>query len=405
MLRFIKEELLYIWNHTEWFSRLFVIALSFMVLGFLPSIPMAHLPFVAIAAFLCFLKRSTVETVPALLVLFLPLTIVIGDPDPVFRSWQRYFLFLVVFLFVSPLFGGVYSARLRRSVLFAYLGFSTFVALGSFICYYLGVNYMRSNVDGMIVDYHYYTSSFGGLTTHSMVLGPLSGIGAMYLFYRFLNRKGFGKVFLIVAIIVCLVTCLFAASRSALLAAISGGLIMLYISSPKKSNFILALFTIVLVGMLTLPLWENATRGITNKQQANEELGRFGSRTSKWEARIDEFKQNPVTGIGFAAVDPLNYDEYDSQTGNIEPGSSWLTILSMTGMLGFLLFLGIIIKPIRSLRKHPSPYNALVMGLLVFLLVHMIAEGYIYAGGGVSCFRAWLFIGCAYDQIYDYFEE
>lgn len=405
MFKIIKEELQYIREQSNVLSLAIVSSMMFTVLGFLPYISLAHFPFIIIALILFVLKIKSVDLLSFLLVIYLPLTILFGDPDPVFRSWQRYILFLVVFLFASPLLRGTYIAKFRRSVLFTYLGFATIIALLSFICYFLGINYMKNFYDGSSIDYLNSTAGFAGLTIHSMILGPMSGMGALYLYYRYLYSASKNKSLFVIAICLCVIVCLFSASRSSLISTLSGLLIMLYMSSKKNGSFILTLFAILLIGMLTMPLWENTLGGILAKQEASEELGQFGSRTIKWTARFNEFKENPLFGVGFAAIDPNGIDEYDMQTGNIEPGTSWLSILSMTGIVGFILFISLLLKPIRYLRTHPTPYNNLLLGLLVFLLVHFIAEGYIFAGGGISCLRAWLVIGCVYDQMCGYNER
>ena len=162
----------------------------------------------------------------------------------------------------------------------------------------------------------------------------------------------------------------------------------------------------VVIAMLTFPLWEGAAEGIINKQEANNQIeGNYGSRSGKWEARMAEFASSPVFGVGFSAQDPNGNDAYDKVTGTIEPGSSWLCILSMTGVIGLILILGILFSPFIYLRDHPTPYNTLLFGLFVFFCVAFIAEGYIFAGGSSLCFIVWLIFGCASDASEEYFDE
>ena len=153
-----------------------------------------------------------------------------------------------------------------------------------------------------------------------------------------------------------------------------------------------------IVGLLTFPLWENFTAGLQKKNENNIELGMYGSRTDKWKARMTEFSSNPIIGIGYASVDS-NLDDV-GVGGAVEPGSSWLAILSMTGIIGLLLLVAIIRKPFIYLKAHPSPYNSLLLGLFVYVCVHMISEGYIFAGGSSLCFIAWLIFGCCSDATY-----
>lgn len=158
--------------------------------------------------------------------------------------------------------------------------------------------------------------------------------------------------------------------------------------------------------MLTFPLWERAADGVIKKQEGNVKAGsQFNSRGSKWDARIEEFAGSPVFGVGFSAQDPDGKDEYDKRNGTIEPGSSWLAVLSMTGAVGFVLIVLMLVFPLFYLRDNPNPFNALLLGLLVFFFLSFIAEGYIFAGGNPLCFIAWLVFGCANDAREGYFEE
>jgi O-antigen ligase len=158
------------------------------------------------------------------------------------------------------------------------------------------------------------------------------------------------------------------------------------------------MIVILFVGMLTYPLWDDFMAGIESKSSTQSELGAYGSRTEKWTARLIEFGSSPIVGIGYASVDSRLDDV--GVGGVIEPGSSWLAILSMTGIIGFILVISILIKPLRYLKSHPTPYNALLLGLMAYVCTHMISEGYIFAGGSALCFIAWLIFGCCSDARY-----
>ena len=86
-------------------------------------------------------------------------------------------------------------------------------------------------------------------------------------------------------------------------------------------------------------------------------------------------------------------------TGTIETGSSWLAVLSMTGIIGFIPFLIIIYKSVKRVwsKKKTNIEASLYLGLIVFLSIHMLVEGYIFAGGSVVFFIAWLIISCCYE--------
>lgn len=249
-----------------------------------------------------------------------------------------------------------------------------------------------------LTDYQNTAGGFGGLLIHSISLGMVSGLGMLYLLYRALMQQKNKRKWYYIAIVLLALTTLLSASRTALLSAITGMLVMLYQSNRKKGKFLQVMIVILFVGMLTYPLWEDFMAGIESKNSTQSELGAYGSRTEKWTARMIEFGSSPIVGIGYASVDSRLDDV--GVGGVIEPGSSWLAILSMTGIIGFILVIMILIKPFQYLRTHPTPYNSLLLGLMVYICTHMISEGYIFAGGSALCFMAWLIFGCCNDARY-----
>lgn len=391
----IKYEIASLHQEISCFAFLFATAVMTIVVGPFPSIPMIQVPFLLIGWFLCFRRKHQWDYAMLLLLIYIPIGILISSPDPVFRPWERYSLFLILLLFVSPLVRNQYAIMLRRQVLFSFLIYSVLIGLGSFLCYFMGVNYMQSVTGELITDVHS-VGGFGGLTKHSMILAPISGFGALYLLYRTVSTH-LPKILYWIGVFVCMITILFSASRSALMATIAGFIVILYYSKKDKGKFIKYLTGLVLAAVLSFPLWEGAAKGIVSKQESNKEIGQYGSRTTKWTARVEEFKSSPFFGVGFASQNPKGEDSFDKESGTIEPGSSWLAILSMNGIIGFLLFVNIIMRPIIYLRKQSEPYSALLLGLLAMLMVHMLTEGYIYAGGSALCIIAWVIIGCARD--------
>ena len=392
-------ELVEAFKQSKWLPLLTAYAVLSSIIGPGFHYPYLHLPFIVIGLLLAFRSEVGIEIAPLLLLLYLPINLLITQPDPVFNAWRRLALFAAVFLFVSPLLTGEEIALYRRKILSGILMICVLLGLGSFVCYFLGVNYMGNQADGSaILDYQGSAGGFGGLMTQSIALGFVCGLGILALLYRALLQEKESRIWYFIVIGILAITILFSASRSALLSTIVGGLVMLYEMNKKNGRFIPVLLGLVIVGMLSFPIWEKITVGLVNKNAANVELGAFGSRTLQWTARVSEFSSSPVCGIGFASVDKRL--DVVGPGGVVEPGSSWLAILSMTGIIGLILFFFILKKPFQLLNTEPIPYNALMLGLLVFILTHMIAEGYIFAGGSPLCFIAWLIIGCCNDARY-----
>lgn len=407
VLSTLKKEVVYAFNESKWLPLATAIAVLSSQIGPFPHVSYVHVPLIFLCLCLNLGRHWTLEKASATFLFYLPLNIVIANPAPVFQSWTRMAFFLIVFALVSPLFKSEYLASIRRGILIGILLITTIVSFGSFFCYFIGVNYMTNQASGgAIENFQGSAGGFGGLAIQSIALGLFCGVSILYLFYRSLMQKENIRLVYWAIMAILAATMLFSASRSALLSTMAGFLSMLYQSQKESGTFIKTLFSMIVVAMLTFPLWEGAAEGLINKQEANNKIeGKYGSRSGKWEARIAEFSSSPIFGVGFAAQDPDGEDYYDKKTGTVEPGSSWLCILSMTGIIGLLLVIGILLYPFFFLRDNPTPYNTLLFGLFIFFCMGFIAEGYIFAGGSSLCFIAWLVFGCASDVREEYFED
>lgn len=399
-IKLLKQEVVDGYKQSKWMPLLTAYAVLSIIIGPGIHLPMFHLPFIAIGLFLSLKNGSKSEMASILFLFYLPLNIIVTQPDTVFQSWSRLALFSVVYLFLSPILSGNYIGDYRRKILIGLLLICVLLGVGSFVCYFLGINYMVNQYDGSAITDFSSAGGFGGLIMQSISLGFVSGLGMLFLLYRALLQDQSCRKWYYFAIVILAVTVLISSSRTALMSALAGGLIMVYQNNKKNGRFVKIIMGILLTGMLTYPIWEGFAAGLQAKNSSNEDLGAYGSRTEKWTARIDEFESSPLFGVGFAAQDPNGNDYFDRTRGTVEPGSSWLCILSMTGIVGFILFINVIRKPYLYLKKHPTPYNSFLLGLMIFICTHMISEGYIYAGGSSLCFIAWLIFGCCNDARY-----
>ena len=199
----------------------------------------------------------------------------------------------------------------------------------------------------LLEDYVSNAGWFSGLYRHSMILGPMSALGACSLEYLGL---AYNKKYFFLLAVPCVGSVMFAASRTAFIALVISLIFMLFQFSKNKKNFLKNLIISILVIGITFPLWNRGLDRMASKQAAFDGQGRFGSRTELWENRISEFKSSPVCGVGFSAVSLASHD-YNPKTGGLEPGSSWLAILSMTGILGLAFVLYFFIKLILLFAK------------------------------------------------------
>ena len=129
----------------------------------------------------------------------------------------------------------------------------------------------------------------------------------------------------------------------------------------------------------------------------------LASRRDLWSDRSQEIQKFRVFGTGFGCVDESSTHSYkattskfnysiDPQDGIIEPGSSWMYVLSATGIPGFIIFtLLLAFVFLGTLRG-----KGLLAGLLCFFAIHMMAEGYVLSSGSVMTYIFWLTMACAF---------
>lgn len=317
-------------------------------------------------------------------------SILLNQPPSYFLAWQRLLGFALLVLIVAPLVVCREIFELRRHLLRSILWFCTILSFGSFICFFLDINFFVRNEEVLSIE----AGHFSGLFRHSMLLGPIAGLSTIFTFVSYIERSN--KRFWLLVISVCSFgSTLLSASRGAVGATIVGLIVsyMCFYRGNLSRGVFLALFVIGLVAAL-YPLWGNLTDFLIVKQQNNVEAGgTLMSREGIWLIRLSEIRQHPLTGVGFCCVDTgLTY--VDTKTGIIEPGSSWLSVFSMTGVFGFLIFLSIFIKSIRrAYRINNKSESCLLCGFLTFFAFHLVIEGYVLASGSFMGLLYWLLLG------------
>ncbi|WP_195534304.1 O-antigen ligase family protein [Bacteroides finegoldii] len=308
--------------------------------------------------------------------------------EPFFNSKVRYMLFLCVTLLCTPCISSPTAIAFRSLVCRNILMLLTFLTIGSFLGYFWGINFAQISQETLSV----FSSStnFGGLYAHSMLLGPLSALVALvflntYMLYR---KKIFIALFFVAASAVVM-----SASRGATLALVVPIAYLLFFMKDRGDSRKNLMGLLVVASIIAVFVGDRFAVGLINKQQNNVEAGgTFNSRESKWDNRLQEFEENPIFGIGFCAVDLQHYEDYND-AGGVEPGSTHLAILSMTGLVGMMLYLIVLFVSYRSVRRHESVVANMRMCLFLTMITHAIFEGYALFAGGFLCFMYWLVIG------------
>ena len=334
-----------------------------------------------------------------LLLIVCLISLVFNRPPAYFRVWSRLAVYSLVVLVVSPMFYSEYAVVMRFRVLLFFLYIGTLLSVGSFFAYFLGINLFERQ--GEILDIS--AGSFSGLMNHSMVLGPISALSSILLFSLILNSKRCRikisrMVILIILMLFCCGACLLSASRIALVGLVVGLLmVVIVVYREQLSKAFKIVFLVLALGGASYPIWGKLAEYVIQKNEGNIVRGSiFYSREDKFEARIYEFKSNPVIGIGFCVSDP-QFTGVNESNGRVEPGSSWLAVASMTGILGLLVFLPLCFVASKRVWKIQDPLaSSILTGTLFFLYVHMIAEGYIYAPKSCFSLLFWLVMSSIY---------
>ena len=292
---------------------------------------------------------------------------------------------------ISSVITSYYIAYFRIKTFDLFIKIISILILFSFVGYLLHIEAF----------YHEKTHTFRGLMIYCMVLGPFAAIATIYFLLNYLYTR---KIIYFIFVIMSFLTCLLSGSRGAFIALVGSFLYFLCIYC--KNNIYLLLKSIVVIIFLSVILinfFPSYMDSLTEKQINNIEAGgTFASRSKLIQDRVEEFLGHPLFGSGFASVD-LSIVKYTSVSddGKVEPGSSWLFILSSIGILAFIVFIRLIIFPLIIIYKEAksTSYDSILMGcVMVIFVIHMIVEGYILSAGSFLFWGAWLVIGIIQDD-------
>lgn len=310
----------------------------------------------------------------------------LNDIPALFKAPLRLFAFFSLAFMVGPFFVNDRLIRMRRLLFIWTLKILRWIMLISLILKFVNPGSVTNN------------SGFSGLTTHSMVISPLAGICLLYSFYRlYLSETRLEHYKEAAYLCICFLVLLLSGSRGALgatVVAVAVFYIRLYRHQMGKLLQI-GLFSLLLI-IATSAIWWPYTERLRDKvESSSKNGGQVATRERIWQDRLDEFTHYPIFGVGFASYN-LDYiqSEYtiNRKTGVIEPGTSWLFLLSSLGLYGFLSFLIPFAYSVYKLFKDLDTglNGGLLCSIMILFSVHMLTEGYVIASGAYLCFLFWL---------------
>lgn len=316
-------------------------------------------------------------------------SILLNKVPSLFHPYQRLMSFIIMSALLSPFIISDAFTRFRTQAFATILYLLQYVIILSVILRIFGYGYDKGY--------------FQGITTHSMMLGPFAALCSLYCILQILGGplRKYKKIFYWILVALSLFCLLQAASRTAFIAGIIS--ILVFLTVFYKNNigrYFKRLTVLVIVLVFSFPLWNQYLDKLQEKNEGETTLS-LNSREIYWHTRIREFESSPFLGIGFASVniDSTEGSTFNAADGKVESGSSWLSSLSMTGIFGFIaLAIIFIIAFVKAwkLWEYAPLLSSFLISMLCFWVLHMMAEGYIYAGGSSMFFCVWILLGIIY---------
>ena len=345
-----------------------------------------YLLFLLILIPLLFGKNPSINISMTFLVTGCLLSLVFNEIPSFFQPYERFGIFLLLLLLIGPFYSNSLLVEYRNRLFWILNYLITLLVALSFVGLTLNLSIVHN------------FSGFSGFFSHSMFLGPMAAVSSIFCFYvYYISSTKKKKFFYIILFAISLLACLASGSRAALFAGLSGLIFSIYfLYKGRFIKYLKVIFISILVLTLSFPVWKDYSERIIEKVSYAEEQGSLTTtRDVLWQSRLLEFDSSPIVGVGFSAMDTNLNNKYDKETGNVEPGSSWLAVLSMTGLLGFIPLIVLLFSVLnRILRQQINlPFSALLGGILIFFIIHMFAEGYIFSAGSGLFFYFWLLMG------------
>lgn len=233
-------------------------------------------------------------------------------------------------------------------------------------------------------------SPFAGFMNQSMVLGPIAGQGVVIAAARAIHGRS--RWWALLAML-GLIPLLASGSRVAALATGAAGSYLLIRRKPMLGGLVMLVFLFAVCSFVTRG---DDTSESDSVGSALSKKGITNTRADLWQSRIEEFKSSPIIGIGIAMGTGSGSATEADGAIRVEPGSSYLAVLAMTGGVGTVAFfsaLGLLLFGFISTHQKPEVDRDIISVVGIFLAVNGVAEGWILGFGSPLCFLFWLWLG------------
>jgi hypothetical protein len=313
------------------------------------------------------------------------------------EALKRYLGLVILVAAVGPLFPSSKYVRLRLVGWVIVLIFSVFVSVLSIFWYFLPLPSIGIGL-------------FSGATTQPKTLA-FNSVLAVIVLASFITTKNW-KIALPALVVVIFVTIL-TGSRASLVVVLVSLSVILYIRRAVGIGVLISGFSAI-----TVLLFSGDLGGILGGETVawHVDKGLSDTRSHLWDLRLRDYSSSPIFGVGVGVASEILHAPtledmasgmaFFDQNGRLvfEPGSSWLAILSMTGLFGSLAFFLLLSCVVRSCflfwKQAGRQIYALQMATLIFFTLHFIEGGFVLSFGNPHTLYFWLWVGVTLEGRY-----
>ena len=267
------------------------------------------------------------------------------------KSWYEYIFFYLSYALMPFLFYSAVNFIRYKSIILNALIFSGFL-LGIYTIYTFGAVLSSGGVGRLSM----LTYETGEAVISPLALAYSGAITILLSVYRIMYEKarGIKLLYYIVTIILSFTMFFLGATRGALLVVLLGSLAFVYFGNLKRKLIFIVLFVIAIpfiiygVELTGSAIFDRATSTI--------ETGDASGRELLWAEAYQEFTEYPILGGRI-------------EVSGVYPHNIFLEILMATGIVGFLLFVPILIILFRGgyLLLNNSKIHFYFIPMLIFI--------------------------------------
>lgn len=337
--------------------------------------------------------RSRNFTINATLMIFCVMcavSLIFNDPVRNYVSALRFGLFVLMLSLISPLTSNEPLRDFRRR-LWKYSISLARIAVILTLAGYFATLALNGNGNLNVFIGHYIVIS---------IISALVSIDATCSILDGKKRSGWLTAGYIVTLIISIVLMIWGGARSAMIGFVIAQIYVLsyYYRRRKATKWTIA--GILGIICISACMGGDVTYKVIKKFSISiEHNSLITSRERKWTALTEEFSQSPVVGIGFgnvrrfATYGKIEDVEFTKPYSSIEPGSSWLSVLSNTGIIGFVIMAYWNIQLLKKAhrRRKAGDNEAVSNGAILLLMITVgFFEGYILFAGSILFYFYWL---------------